>query len=318
MKRCRRCAVFSLLGFCASLLLAFAPVLFACQGRADSDEAGPEPLPSIVEDLPDVAPPPDARHTYYEAYLADVLGGDQRKATENYTKLLGAGAEEPLLVAEAALRLAGWAESNRQRRMAMDLAVRASVLGADMPRIKNAADALRRRLATTVRAQDLEVRGPRAGTVLEGVGATISEQFAAAEVLLSTYHRRRLTPRLEALVASLRGKRAAMERAVRAYRDVADSGVQEAVVAAEFRIASLYYDFSLSLTFELPSELDPEVASSMRSSLRSEVTQLRAKARLAYMRSLAATGKAGPAADPWTEAASIGLASVEDLLRGGK
>jgi len=260
----------------------------------------------------------DARHAYYRGYLADVLAGDQATAESQYRAVLGFGAEQPTLVAEAALRLAGWAERRRERRTAMDLAVRASVLGADIARIKNSADAMRQRLATTVRAQDIEVRGPKAGTVLLGVDPDIAAQFAEAEVLLSAYHRRRLQPRIEALVASVGSKRSAMERAVRAYREVVASSQQTAIVAAEFRIASLHYDFSLSLSFELPGELSPEVAASMRSSLRFEVRQVRAQARASYLRSLAAASQAGPEADPWSEASRLGLASVEDLLRGGK
>ncbi|MCP4448803.1 MAG: hypothetical protein GY811_26240 [Myxococcales bacterium] len=278
-------------------------------------------------DLADVQPAPsdrpapsvrDARHQYYRGYLADVLAGDRTRAQEHYQAVLGHGAEQPNLVAAAALRLARWAEIRRERRTAMDLAVRASVLGADTPRMKTAADALRLRLARTVRAQDIEVRGPRAGTAIEGVSPEIAAQFAAAEGLLGAYHRRRLQPRLEALVASVRGKRGAMERAVRAYREVIASGNRIATVAAEFRIASLHYDFSLSLTFELPGELAPEVAMSMRSSLRSEVRQVRARAKAAYARSLVAGVVASAEAKPWSEASSLGLASVEDLLRSGK
>ncbi len=260
----------------------------------------------------------DARHEYYRGYLADVVGGDRERAAKHYEGVLGFGAEQPKLVAEAALRLAVWAEIRRERRTAMDLAVRASVLGSDIPRVKNSADAIWQRLALTVRAQDIEVRGPAAGTALLGVSPEIAEKFAVAEELLSAYHMRRLQPRLEALVASVRGKRSAMERAVRAYREVAESGNQTAIVAAEFRIASLHYDFSLSLTFELPSELSPQVAANMRSSLRSEVRQVRARARSAYIRSLAASVSSVAAAKPWSDASSLGLASVEDLLRAGK
>tara|TARA_R110002096_G_scaffold44526_5_gene120090 strand:- start:20542 stop:21387 length:846 start_codon:yes stop_codon:yes gene_type:complete len=260
----------------------------------------------------------DARHEYYRGYLADVVAGDRAKAAAHYQGVLGFGAEQPSLVAEAALRLAVWADIRRERRTAMDLAVRASVLGADIPRVKSSADAIRQRLAITVRAQDIEVRGPAAGTALLGVTPEIAEKFAVAEELLSAYHVKRLQPRLEALVASVRGKRSAMERAVRAYREVAESGNKIAIVAAEFRIASLHYDFSLSLTFELPSELSPEVAANMRNSLRSEVRQVRARAKAAYVRSLAAAVPVVPASKPWSDASTLGLASVDDLLRAGK
>jgi hypothetical protein len=258
-----------------------------------------------------------ARQDYYRGYFADVLRGDVSTARSYYQRALERGAEEPELAARAALRLAQWAESSHRRRVALDLAVRASVLGAELGDVKAAADAMQRRLAT-VRAQDIEVRGPPAGTPLVGVSDAVAAQFAAAEKLLGSYHRRRLQPRLEALSASIRGKRAAMEAAIRAYREVAASRESVAVVAAEFRMASVYYDYSLSLSFELPSELDVDLASSLRAGLRSEVHEVRARARAAYERSLAAAADAGDAAERWREAAQLGLSSVNDLLRGGK
>ena len=194
----------------------------------------------------------------------------------------------------------------------MDLAVRASILGADFPRIKAEADDIRRRIATTVKVQDLEVRGPAAGSRLQDVSEEVAVLFAKAEKLLALYHKRRLQPRLEALAASVRSKRGGMERAVRAYRDVALSLVPEAVAASEFRIASLYYDFSLALSFELPSELDPVVARNMRSQLRAELRHVRTKARAAYRRSLAVPE--GPHSQGWRAAAILGLGSVEDII----
>ncbi len=307
---CRRCAVFWVVGSIPG------------PGCGQQPRKDPDPVPlvelAVVTEKAEEGAVEDARHTYYRGYLADVLAGDRPHARVYYREVLGFGAEEPGLVSQAALRLAGWAERRGERRVAMDLAVRASVLGADVPRTKAAADTIRSRIATTVRAQDIEVRGPAAGTVLHGTRDDTARQFEAAEVLLGVYHRRRLQPRLEALVASVRGKRAAMERAVRSYREVIASGEEGATVAAEFRIASLHYDFSLSLTFELPSELAPQVAASMRSSLRSEVRQVRAQAKAAYIRSLDAAGLAGPEAAPWSDASALGLASVEDLLRASR
>lgn len=311
----RRCAVFLER---LSVVVAFG-LSIGCVD--DATKAAPDAAVPVAPPVLAVAPAQsveDARHEFYRGYLADVVGGDRERAATHYQEVLGFGAEQPTLVAQAALRLAIWGEIRRERRTAMDLAVRASVLGADIPRIKNPADAIRQRLATTVRAQDIEVRGPAVGTALLGVRPDTAAKFDAAEQLLSAYHRRRLQPRLEALVASVRGKRSAMERAVRAYRDVAESGNATAIVAAEFRIASIHYDFSLSMTFELPGELSPEVAASMRSSLRSEVRQVRARAKVAYMRSLAAAVPAAPEAKPWSDASRLGLASVEDLLRAGK
>ncbi len=259
----------------------------------------------------------DARHIFYRGYLVDVLAGDRELASSHYQAVLGAGTEEPALVAHAALRLALWAEAKRQRAVASDLAIRASVLGSGTPYIQVEAEQLRRRLAQTGRTQGgIKIRGPKAGTVLRGVPKTVAAQFAVAEMLLASYHRFRLKPRLEALGASLEGKRTAMRRAVSAYREVVDSEVPTAVLAAEFRIASIYHDYSLALSFELPDELDSQVASRLRSSLLSEVRQVRARSRSAYVRSLDANkGRSGPQVREWADAATRGLASVKDLLQ---
>lgn len=302
---CRRCAAICLL-------------LAACAegGEQRSSTESSPPTPAKTEEIP-IAPMSsvsNVQHTYYQGYLADVLAGDAKTASAQYLRVLGRASEAPKLAAQAALRLAQRAEVAHRRRVALDFAVRASVLGGDVPIIKQRAQRLQKRLST-VRAQDIEVRGPRAGTLLQGASPPVAKKFAAAEALLASYHRRRLKPRLEQLGASMRSKRSAMEGAVRAYREVAESGESVAVVAAEFRIASAYYDYSLSLSFGLPPELEPEVAQSLRSTLRMEVRSDRAKARSAYQRSIAAGKKAGVEAQGWSEAAELGLSSVEDLLR---
>jgi hypothetical protein len=135
-------------------------------------------------------------------------------------------------------------------------------------------------------------------------------------MLLAAYHRFRLKPRIEALGASVQGKRTAMQRAVNAYREVVSSGVPTAVVAAEFRIASIYHDYSLSLAFELPDELDPQVASRIRSSHLSEVRTARSRARSAYLRSIEANkGRPGGQGSTWAEASGRGLASIKAIMQ---
>lgn len=305
---CQRCAV--LLGLGA---------IVACGNAEDTQSVISQPDAMPIADVKSETelPGQNVRHIYYNGYLADVLGGDSQRAASQYREVLGLGAQAPDLGAQSALRLANWAEAKDKRRDAMDLAVRASILGADSPRIKSEADEIRLRIATTVKAQDLEVRGPKAGTILQKVSPEIALAFAEAEVLLAAYKRRRLQPRLEALAASVRGKRSAMERAIRAYREVASSQtdsslVPEAIVASEFRIASLYYDYSLALSFELPPELDPAVARNMRSQLRAELRAVRHKAQAAYRRSLAVTPEAH--SKEWRDAATLGLGSVEDII----
>jgi hypothetical protein len=255
------------------------------------------------------------RHLYYRAYIADVVEGDQPAAQSKYQQMLAFGPEAPALVAQAALRLALWAEQEGQRVKARDLALRASVLGADLPFVFNAASQLRVRTAASSRARSNPVRGPQTGPLLRTVPANVMKNFREAEGLLSQYHRRRIKPRLEELSASINQKRAAMKQTIRAYRKVTGSQVPEAVVAAEFRIASVYYDYSLSLTFELPDELDPEVSIRLLNSLQSEVREVRSKARSAYERSLKAADLAkGAEVKVWQEAARVGLASVRDFL----
>jgi hypothetical protein len=258
----------------------------------------------------------DARHTFYRGYLIDVLEGDRKEASSYYQKILGAGAEQPALVAHAALRLAIWAEGDGQREVASDLAVRASVLGSGTPYVRSEAERLRRRLAEKANSQGgIKVRGPKIGTPLRGVPKAVAAQFAAAEMLLGAYHRIRIKPRIEALSASVSSKRAAMQRAVSAYEAVVESGLPQAVVAAEYRIASTYHDYSLALSFALPDELDPKVATRLLSSLQTEIRRVRDWASEAYQRSkAAANGRSGPQYKDWSDAASRGLASVRDLV----
>ncbi len=303
-RRCAACLALMIVGGCADDL-------------SDTKVQPPAPVTKPTPSEPVITVVEDSRHTFYRGYLADVLAGDREEASNRYQEVLGAGAEEPSLVAHAALRLAIWAEANRQRVVAADLAVRASVLGSGTPYIRTEADQLRRRLAQSGRSQGgIKVRGPKPGTVLRGVPKTVAAQFAVAEMLLAAYHRFRLKPRLEALGASIQGKRTAMQRAVSAYREVVESGVPMAILAAQFRIASIYHDYSLSLSFELPDELDPQVARRLRSSLQSEVRQIRARARSAYVRSLEANkGRSGAQVSTWADASSRGLASIRDLLR---
>ena len=254
---------------------------------------------------------------YYEAYLDEKLRGDFAGARAGYRQVVDDGEARPELAARAALRLAEHEADAGRRHIALEMVARAAALGRGQRDLLHWAERLQKRIGA-VRAQDIEVRGPPAGTALVGASAAIAEQFERAEALLSAYHARRLRPRLEDLRAGVRGKRAALEAAVRAYRQVAASREPVAVVAAEFRIASLYYDLSLSLTFDLPSELEPSAATRLRQSLRAQALADRDRARGAYLRALEAgrDGRAGPGGAVWLEAAELGLRSVEDLLRG--
>jgi hypothetical protein len=325
--RCRRCA-----GWQRVIAAAIAVLAIACgQGEEQGGRSGAAPVAgapptatataetAIAEPPVDDPSAPSARAAarYYGGYLDEVLGGDVGAARAAYAAVVADGSAPPEIAARAALRLAEDEAESGHRHIALDLVARAAALGRDHRDLLRWAERLQRRLAA-VRVHDIEVRGPPAGTALEGVSAEAAELHARAEALLSAYHARRLRPRLEELGAGVRAKRAALDAAVRGYRAITALGEPVATVAAELRIASLYYDLSLSLTFDLPSELEAGAAAELRQSLRARALADRTRARAAYLRALEAgrDGRAGPAAAIWLEAAEIGLRSVEDLLRG--
>lgn len=263
------------------------------------------------------APAVDSARRYYRGYLDEVLRGDFSAARAGYRAVVEDGSAEPEVAARAALRLAEYEADAGRRHIALDLVARAAALGRGHRDLLHWAERLQRRLAA-VRVHDIEVRGPPAGTPLEGVSGQAADLHARAEELLAAYHARRLKPRLEDLGAGVRAKRSAMEAAVRAYRQVAALDEPAAAVAAELRIGGLYYDLSLSLTFDLPSELEQGAAAELRQSLRAQALADRNRARAAYLRALEAgrDGRAGPAGAIWLEAAELGVRSTEDLLRG--
>ncbi len=257
---------------------------------------------------------------YYRARinqtLGDVLAGPHSEMVAGYQRVLEAFDVDPILAARAALELAEIAAAQRQRRVALDLIARAAVLGASDPELIDRASQLRHRLAA-VSAKDIEVRGPPAGTALAESSEQAKQEFAQAETLLAVYLKRRPSSRLEEVQTSVRNKRGALETAVRAYRKVIALGEPVATAAAEFRIASLYYDLSLSLTSELTREMLPAEAQKFRAFLRKLATNNRRAARAGYHRSLDAAHMAGAGAKRWRKAAQLGLTSVNDLLGSG-
>jgi hypothetical protein len=311
--RCRRCA-------------GIALVIGAVAGCDGAPDDAPVPVQAAPVHAARVRarPVPSDPETgtgssavYYRGYLDEVLRGDFGAAREAYRKVVADGSAEPEVAARAALRLAEYEADAGRRHIALDLVARAAALGRGHRDLLHWAERLQQRLAA-VRLHDIEVRGPPAGTAIEGVSRSAADLHARAEELLSAYHAHRLKPRLEGLGAGVRAKRAAMEAAVRAYRQVVALGEPAATVAAELRIASLYYDLSLSMTFDLPSELEPGAAAELRQSLRAQALADRDRARAAYLRALEAgrDGRAEPGRAVWLEAAELGLRSVEDLLRG--
>ncbi len=255
---------------------------------------------------------------YYEGYLAETLHGDVAAARAAYSDVITNGADkDPVSAARAALRLAELERLAGNRRKAQELVARAAVLGQSNLAIVERADRAQSHLAS-LHDRGSEVRGPPAGTALEGVSQAARDAFRAAEGLLTEYHRRQLQPRLEGVRAGIRAKERAMEAAERAYHEVIAFGEREATVAAELRIGSLHHDLALALLFDVPPELEAEEAAKLRRSLRGRaLTNLR-KARAAYERSLEAAGddKTPALTERWRLAAELGLRAVKDLLAG--
>ena len=315
--RCRRRAVSApaLVGLAVLAVVAIGCAAPATSGsRADAgvaDDADAGLAPSRAADRTDWA------ERYYEGYLAETMRGDIVTARAAFEEVIaGAGEEHAALAARAALRLAELEVLSDNRREAIELVARAAVLGRAEAAIVERADRMQTYLAS-LRSKGSEVRGPPAGTALVGVSAAAVELFATAEGLLAAYHTLGLRPRLEDLRAGIRAKERAMETANRDYRQVVALDESRATVAAEFRTASLLHDLAMSLMFDLPPELEEREAAKLRRSLRGRAINYLRKARKAYQRSLDAGATLGEAAsDRWRVAATRGLRSVEDLLRG--
>jgi hypothetical protein len=124
-------------------------------------------------------------------------------------------------------------------------------------------------------------------------------------------HRLRPQPYIEALSSSIRVKEDATEQVVAKYRAVAAHGGL-AQVASDYRIGSLYHDLALGLMFELPAELDPNVAAGLRRSLRQQAVAYLKRAVASYRTSLG--GPQLPEAELWRLAAETDLRGARDVL----
>jgi hypothetical protein len=224
---------------------------------------------------------------------------------------------DSVVAARAALRLAEIEALSGRRRNALERVARAQVLGRDDVQVVTRADRLQARLAS-IRSRGSEVRGPPAGVALPGVSNEVAARFAAAEKALAAYHRMRLSPRSAALQGGVYAKERSMHAAVREYRRVIELGDIAATCASEFRIGALYHDLAISLTFDLPPELEPHAAAKLRRSLRARALGYLRKARASYQQALASALRAGSSAEigRWRRATELGMAAVVDILGG--
>ncbi len=205
-----------------------------------------DPADGITTELDGTAP------EFVDAVVAE-LAGDEPAARAAFERVLAATDAPPPLAARAALHLAQLdARVAGKSRHALDLVARAAALAPSDPAITEGVAQVQANVVAASGAGDL--RGPKAGTILPGLDPTLAEAFATAERALARVHAIRPQQRLEVWA-----KEDATEDVVAKYRVVAEHGGL-AQVAADYRTGSLYHDLALGLLFELPPELDPNVA----------------------------------------------------------
>ncbi|HEY4178107.1 MAG TPA: hypothetical protein VGM90_14770 [Kofleriaceae bacterium] len=250
------------------------------------------------------------RPAFADAVLAELLG-DNDLARANYERVLGDGDVPSSLAARAALHLAQLESRAGNSRKALDLVVRAASLA---PGDNAIAEGFAQVSADSGAASGNDnIPGPPPGTTLAGVDAATAKAFAAAERQLVAVHRLRARPVIEALSSSIRAKEAATENTVGMYRAVAAAGGL-ATVAGHYRAGSLYHDLALGLLFELPPELDANVAAGLRSTLRGRARGYLRKAVAEY--DLAVAVPPQPDGELWHLAAETDRSAARGLLPG--
>lgn len=267
-----------------------------------ADRSAADPAAGITTELDGPAP------GFGDAVLAE-LTGDEAAARAGFERVLAAPDAPAAVSARAALHLAQMESRAGRSRHALDLVARASSLAPGDVVIAEGVAQLR---ADAVAATGSgTIRGPRLGTPLPGVEPKVAEAFAAAEKELETVHKLRPRPIIEALSRSIRLKEDSTESVVAKYRAVAEHGGL-AHVAAHYRAGSLYHDLALGLLFELPPELDPNVAAGIRRTLRGRALAYMKKAIAEYNQSLA--WPLQPDAELWRLAAETDLRAAQDVI----
>jgi hypothetical protein len=266
------------------------------------ERAVADPSRGMTTELDGIAP------SFGDAVLAELLG-DESAARAGYDRVLTSTDAPAALAAKSALHLAQLESLAGRSRHALDLVVRAAALAPGDVAIAEGVAQLR---ADTVAASgDGNVRGPPIGTPLAGVDSKTADAFAASEHAMARVHRLRPRPFIEALSSSIRAKELATEDVVASYRAVADHGGL-ASIASHYRAGSLYHDLALGLLFELPPELDPNVAAGLRRTLRGRAQAYLKKAVAEYELALGAT--ATPDSELWRLAAETDLRAARDVL----
>ena len=284
------------------------------------DRSAADPAEGIATELDGASP------AFGDAVLAE-LTGDEAAARAGFERVLAAADTPSPLAARAALHLAQIELRSGRTGHARDLALRAAALAPNDPVIYEGGAQIR--ASAVAESASGDIRGPRIGTPLPGVSTEVAEAFATAEKAFARVHRLRPRPIIEALSTSIRAKEDATEAVVAQYRAVAEHG-GVAFVAGHYRAGSLYHDLALGLLFELPPELDPNVAAGLRRTLRRRALLYLERAAAEYRLALARPGSAGPRsadeigakvdavplkeAELWRIAAETDLRAALDLL----
>lgn len=266
-----------------------------------ADRTAADPAAGIATDLDGAAP------AFGDAVLAE-LTGDEAAARAGFERVLASTDSPTPLAARAALHLAQLELRAGRTGHARELALRAAALAPNDPIIYEGGAQIRATAVAESASGDIQ---PRLGTQLPGVEPAVAEAFAAAEQAFEKVHRLRPRPIIEALSSSIRMKEDATEAVVVQYRAIAEHG-GIALIAGHYRAGSLYHDLALGLLFELPPELDPNVAAGLRRTLRRRALQYLEKAAAEYKLAIGAPPL--QEAELWRLAAETSLRAAQDLL----
>jgi tetratricopeptide (TPR) repeat protein len=223
-----------------------------------SPRAAADPAAGMVSELDGVAA------TFGDAVLAE-LTGEHATARAAFERLLAAPDVPASLAARAALHLAQMESSAGNTQNALDLATRAKALAPNDASVSDGVNRLRGEVLAVVGAGG--IRGPRPGTPLPGARADVAAAWAKAEARLVEVYKRQLEVDYVAILHSIDARITATDDVVELYRAIAEHrGI--ALVAAKYRIGSLYYDLANDLAeASPPRELDHQHAAQVQATL---------------------------------------------------
>ncbi len=268
------------------------------------DRIAADPAIGAATDLDGAAP------SFGDAVLAE-LTGDDNAARTAYERVLTAPEVPAHVAARAAIHLAQIESRTGRTRPALDLVARATALAPTDPVVAAGAAGLQAEIVAAAGAGDL--RGPRLGSTLPGVGADVAEAFAAAERDLGVVHRQHLRIAIEALTKSINIKVNQFAEVVAKYQAVGKRGALP-LIAATYRTGSLYHDLALELAFaEMPPELERRSAEGLRATLRGLAITYLKKAVVEYRACVDAPQV--PEGELWRLAAETDMRRAIDVLR---